>query len=136
MTIFLELDANPNGTAQQTGHMVRGGKIHHYVKKNVLSQRQIYRNAILEELNGIDTPHYDGPVFLDVTFYFAIKDKKRWGQWKTSRADCDNLVKLLQDAMSDIGFWDDDAQIANLHVRKKFESKPGILIEVGRLIQP
>lgn len=136
MTIFLELEKNPTGTAQQKGERVVGNRIHHFEKKTVRSQRQIYRTAILEELDGIDTPHYDGPVFLDVTFYFAIKDKKRWGQWKTSRADCDNLVKLLQDAMSDIGFWDDDAQIANLHVRKKFDSKPGILIEVGRLIQP
>lgn len=136
MTIYLELEKNPTGTAQQKGERVVGNRIHHFEKKTVRSQRQIYSNAILEELNGMDTPHYDGPVFLDVTFYFAIKDKKRWGQWKTSRADCDNLVKLLQDAMSDIGFWDDDAQIANLHVRKKFDSKPGILIKVGRLIQP
>ena len=136
MTIYLELEKNPTGTSQQKGERVVGNRIHHFEKKTVRSQRQIYRNAILEDLDGIDTPHYDGPVFLDVTFYFAIKDKKRWGQWKTSRADCDNLVKLLQDAMSDIGFWDDDAQIANLHVRKKFDSKPGILIEVGRLIQP
>lgn len=136
MTIYLELEKNPTGTSQQKGERVVGNRIYHFEKKTVHSQRQIYRNAILEDLDGIDTPHYDGPVFLDVTFYFAIKDKKRWGQWKTSRADCDNLVKLLQDAMSDIGFWDDDAQIANLHVRKKFDSKPGILIEVGRLIQP
>ena len=136
MTIYLELEKNPTGTAQQKGERVVGNRIHHFEKKTVRSQRQIYRNALIGELDGREVPHYDGPVYLDVTFFFAIKDKKRWGQWKTSRADCDNLVKLLQDAMSDVGFWEDDAQIANLKVKKKFDEHPGILIEVGRLIQP
>lgn len=136
MTIYLELEKNPTATAQQKGVAYQGGRIHHYEKKEVKNQRAIYRSAILGELDGMEVPHYEGPVYLNITFVFAIKDKKRWGQWKTSTPDVDNLVKLLIDSMSDIGWWDNDSQIASLHVRKKFDSKPGILIEVGRLIQP
>ena len=71
-----------------------------------------------------------------MTFFYEIKAKKRWGQWKTSKPDCDNAVKLLQDVMTKMGFWKDDSQIARLMVKKVLAERPGILIEVGRLIQP
>lgn len=136
MTIYLELEKNPTATAQQKGVAYQGGRIHHFEKKNVRSQRMIYRSAIREELEGREIPHYDGPVCLNVTFDFAIKDKKKWGLWKDTRPDCDNIVKLLQDVLSDLGIWDDDAQIASLTVKKKYSDRPGILIDVRRLIQP
>lgn len=136
MTLYLDLETNPIGTAQQTGQMVRGGYIHHYVKKNVAKQKAIYENAILEALDGREPPMFEEAVYLDITFYYQIKQPKRWGQWKTSKPDLDNSVKSLQDVMTRMGFWKDDSQIALLKLKKRLSEHPGILIETGRLIQP
>lgn len=138
MTLYLELKENPKGTSQMTGQRMTANGIHHYVRKNVRTQADIYRYAILEALRDADreVPHYEEAVFLNVTFFYEIKAKKRWGQWKTSKPDCDNAVKLLQDVMTKMGFWKDDSQIARLMVKKVLAERPGILIEAGRLIQP
>lgn len=136
MTLYLDLEQNPVGTAQQKGEMVRGGRIHHYTKKKVATQMAIYENAIREALDGREPPMFKDAVYLDITFYYQIKAKKRWGQWKTSKPDLDNSVKSLQDVMTRMGFWKDDSQIALLKLKKRLSEHPGILIETGRLIQP
>lgn len=139
MTLYLELDSNPTGTAQQKGERVVGKHIHHFEKKNVRNQRAIYQQKILEAIADSEMlyPDYgDEPIFLSVTFYYSIKQKKRGGQWKTSKPDLDNAVKLLQDVLCDMGFFKDDCQIASLKVKKYLSERPGILIEMGRLIQP
>lgn len=136
MTLYLDLEQNPIGTAQQKGEMVRGGRIHHYTKKKVATQMAIYENAILEALDGREPPMFEDAVYLDITFYYQIKAKNRWGQWKTSKPDLDNSVKSLQDVMTRMGFWKDDSQIALLKLKKRLSEHPGILIETGRLIQP
>ena len=107
MTLYLELEENPKGTSQQTGQRMTANGIHHYIRKNVRTQADIYRYAILEALREADreVPCYEDAVFLNVTFFYEIKAKKRWGQWKTSKPDCDNAVKLLQDVMTKMGFW-------------------------------
>lgn len=136
MTLYLDLEQNPIGTAQQKGEMVRGGRIHHYTKKKVATQMAIYEKAIREALDGREPPMFEDAVYLDITFYYSIKSKKRWGQWKTSKPDLDNSVKSLQDVMTRMGFWKDDSQIALLKLKKRLSEHPGILIETGRLIQP
>lgn len=136
MTLYLDLEQNPIGTAQQKGEMVRGGRIHHYTKKKVATQMAIYENAIREALDGREPPMFEDAVYLDITFYYQIKQPKRWGQWKTSKPDLDNSVKSLQDVMTRMGFWKDDSQIALLKLKKRLSEHPGILIETGRLIQP
>lgn len=136
INLFLQLPENPKGTSQMKGEMVRGGRIHHYTKKNIVTQAAIYENAIREALDGSEPPMYDGPLFLKVIFKYQIKDKKRWGQWKTSKPDLDNAVKLLQDVLCKMGFFEDDSQIAKLRVEKWLSSKPEIEIEIGMLIQP
>lgn len=138
MTLYLELEENPKGTSQMKGESVVRGRIHHFEKKNVRTQRAIYEQAIMETLKDIDRepPNYEDAVFLHVTFFYEIKAKKRWGEWKTSKPDCDNAVKLLQDVLTSLGFWKDDSQISDLRVKKYLSEKPGLLIETGRLIQP
>lgn len=139
MNLYLSLDSNPRGTSQMKGESVVRGRIHHYEKANVRNQREIYQQKLIEAIADSEMiyPDYeDEPVFLKVVFHYSIKDKKRWGSWKTSKPDCDNAVKLLQDVMTSMGFWADDSQIACLQVEKKYSEYPGIDISIGRLIQP
>jgi hypothetical protein len=43
-----------------------------------------------------------------------------------TRPDCDNLCKILFDAMTRLGFWGDDSQIADLRFVKCWGDTAGI----------
>jgi len=74
------------------------------------------------------------PIRLTVCLYFDIsKPKKLWGQYKTTRPDCDNYVKEIKDVMTELGFWKDDAQVVDLHVIKRYSEKATIYIQLEEL---
>lgn len=50
-----------------------------------------------------------------------------------SRPDVDNLTKAVLDALTDIGMWIDDAQIALLGAVKLYGVKPGANIEIHQV---
>lgn len=62
--------------------------------------------------------------------------------WCTSKPDADNLAKAVLDAMTAIRVWIDDDQVAELVIRKYYESDrngkqmnpPGCIIRIARLI--
>ena len=56
-------------------------------------------------------------------------------KWCTTRPDCDNLSKLVQDIMTKLNFWEDDSQIAWLEFKKMWSNKPGIYVEIESLVQ-
>lgn len=133
--IYLRFEEGlPAGTAQVKGECIKytykDGKrvpyIHHYKKSNVSVARQLFeyklkQNRPKEKLTG--------PIGLHVSFFFAIKrPQKLWGTYKTTRPDLDNYVKELIDAMTSVGFWEDDAQIAELKVSKRYAEKGTIVI--------
>ena len=70
------------------------------------------------------------PLKLSVTFFYAIKQKKRWWQWKTSRPDLDNLMKNLQDYLTKLRYYADDSQIVWLESKKFHSEKNKIEIEI------
>ena len=68
-------------------------------------------------------------VILQVKWLYP-KEKHENGSYKTTRPDLDNMMKLLQDCMTDLGFWEDDRLIAGLHVEKFWSEVPGIYIKI------
>ena len=132
MRIRIDLESNPSGTAQQKGTSVQHGRVHHYEKANVRALRQLYHHKIFKFLyeNKIPVQKIDGPVRLSVLFNFSIKQKSKWGMPKDTRPDCDNLVKLLLDVMTDLGLWKDDAVVACLIIKKFYAEKPSVIIDV------
>lgn len=46
------------------------------------------------------------------------------------KPDLDNSVKLLQDCMTSLGFWEDDRFIVSLIVEKFWTDIPGIFIQI------
>ncbi|WP_252968912.1 RusA family crossover junction endodeoxyribonuclease [Erysipelothrix rhusiopathiae] len=43
------------------------------------------------------------------------------------------MQKLLLDCMTDLGFWNDDAQITSMLVEKMYDKVPGIYIKIEEL---
>lgn len=71
--------------------------------------------------------HFEGPLHLEVTFYFAIpksRDKKLiQGTYHYYRPDLSNLIKFLEDIATGILF-DDDCIISSITSKKCYDDCP------------
>lgn len=138
--IFLKFEAGmPKGTAQEKGeriaYKIQNGRrvpyIQHYKKRAVSALRseleyKLKRQRPKEPLTG--------PIKLTVILYFDKKSpKKCWGTYKTTRPDCSNYVKEIEDALVTVGYMEDDAQIADLHVKKYYSEKANIFLRLEEL---
>lgn len=129
----------PKGTAQQKGETIKYrrnqmGKlvpyIKHYRTQKVSAERGQF---ILRMKRYAPKKRIEGPVKLTVLLYFDVKDRKLWGKHKPTRPDCDNYVKEIKDSMTVARFWEDDNQVAELHVVKRYAEKAEIRIELEEL---
>ena len=131
----------PKATAQQKGECIRykihGGRrvpyIHHFKKAGVSAARQEFE---LKLKRYRPKQKATGPIRLTVILYFDKKSpKKAWGTYKITRPDCDNYAKELIDSMTAVGFWEDDAQIADLRVIKYYAESATIFVRTEDLEQ-
>lgn len=117
----------PTITAQeQKVSIVRG--------KPVFYKPQELKNA-REKFAAHLSPHkpkepLDGAVQLVTKWCFPIKGKHYNGEFKTTKPDTDNLVKMLKDVMTDLGFWHDDAQVASEITEKFYSDVPGLYVNI------
>lgn len=58
------------------------------------------------------------------------KDNHQDGEYKITKPDTDNLNKLLKDVMTELEFWNDDAQVCSEIIEKFWAETPGIYIKV------
>lgn len=77
----------------------------------------------------------DGPVKLDVVWFYKTNTKKQDGAYKITRPDTDNLVKMLKDAMGNVGFFHDDAQVVEERTSKRWALIAGTYITIETLPQ-
>lgn len=148
MKFNIFLHDNPNSTAQEKGERIsykfipKGGRavrtpyIEHYEKSQIRAQREEYRNVIRAFLRAFKQkpPQFSGPVELSAVFFFQTPDRKKWGTYKFTKPDCDNVVKLFQDCLADEKFFEvGDQQIASLHVTKVWSDRAKVSIEINKL---
>lgn len=76
---------------------------------------------------------YTGPVELVSTWCFPVRGKHKDGEPMTNKPDTDNLVKLLKDCMTKVGFWKDDALVCREIVEKFWADIPGIYIRIKEM---
>lgn len=74
-----------------------------------------------------------GGLRLITKWCFPVSGKHTDGEYKTSRPDTDNLIKLLKDCMTSCHYWDDDAQVASEITEKFWADTPGIYIRIEAL---
>lgn len=122
----------PKATHQQKGETIRylrNGRpfIQHYTKQNVETAATLF-NLQLRQYKP--SKPLQGPVKLFVILFFDVKIKKLWGTYKDTRPDLDNFIKLLNDQMTKCGYWSDDSQIAELHIKKRYAEEAQIYVRV------
>lgn len=121
---YLHFDTMPTGTAQQKGVRIVHGKPMFYEKASVKDARTQFTLAL--KPHAPEQPSKK-PIKLTIWFAFDVKDKKLWGQYKPTRPDTDNSLKLLKDCMSGM-FYVDDAQVVDEQVIKTYAEKATIMI--------
>lgn len=120
----------PTKTAQEKKLALRGGRPVLYTPPELRDIRARYVAALM--------PHrpkapLEGPVKLYTAWIFPCSSRHPNGAYKTTRPDTDNLLKGFKDAMTEAGFWKDDAQVALELTYKRYGTDEGILVEVGAL---
>lgn len=73
---------------------------------------------------------YKVGVRLMVKWCFLSSKAHPNGTYKLTKPDLDNANKLLQDCMTDLGFWKDDSLVASLIIEKFYADIPGIYIRI------
>ena len=121
---YLHFDTMPSGTAQQKGVRIVHVKPMFYEKSEVKTARQMFT---LELKPHAPEKPSDKPIKLTVWFAFDTKNKKLWGQYKPTRPDTDNSLKLLKDCMTGL-FFKDDSQVVEETVIKTYAEKATIMI--------
>lgn len=78
---------------------------------------------------------YTGAIRLITKWCFPITGKHQDGEYKTSKPDTDNMIKMFKDCCTELGFWKDDAQVASEVIEKFWAKIPGIYVSIEELIE-
>lgn len=120
----------PTKTYQQKKITIKNGKPILYEPKELKEVREMFK-VYLNKYKP--KKPYTNPVKLVVQWRFPPKANHKHGEYKYTRPDLDNLQKLLQDVMTDCGFWKDDSLICDLHLSKIWSDLFGIAIEIEEI---
>lgn len=128
--MFLPMKKIPTTTHQQKKVAVRNGKPVYYESEKLQEARSLFMSALY---SYVPDEAMNGALRLTAKWCFPMIKGVSNGQYKTTKPDLDNLQKLLNDCMTDLGYWNDDNQIASLIVEKFWSEKVGIYIRVEEL---
>ena len=127
---FLPLKKIPTVTSQEKGIDGRGG-VRVYTKTEVRAVKLLFMGLLSKHA---PPKPLTGAVRLTTKWGYLTR-AHRDGEYKITRPDTDNTVKLFKDCMTAAGFWLDDAQVAS-EITEKFwvrESPSGIYVRVEAL---
>ena len=129
---YLHFDTMPKGTAQQKRY---NGKSHTYFKDDkLLNAETEFKLALLPYRPAIPCTK---PIKLIVWFAFDTKNKRLWGkpidgvtlyEYKATRPDTDNYIKLFKDVMVKTGFFKDDSIVVDERIIKTYAEKATIMV--------
>lgn len=120
----------PTTTYQEKKLTVRNGKPHPYEPPEV---RDVREKLTAHLSRFAPAEPFKGALRLTVKWLFPTGKAHKDGEYKTTRPDTDNLIKLLKDCMTKLHFWHDDAQVAS-EINEKFHADiTGIYIQLSEL---
>jgi Holliday junction resolvase RusA-like endonuclease len=105
------------------------GKVYVYEDRELKAIRAEYRSRLLK---AAPKEPLKGAIRLVVKWLFP-RGKHPDGEYKTTKPDTDNLLKMLKDEMTKAGFWKDDSQVASEVVEKFWSEISGIYVEIETL---
>lgn len=121
----------PTITAQeQKIGIAKNGKPYKYDPSELKAARTLFRDHLAKF--APQTP-FDGPIRLETIWCYPCTPAHPRPEWKTTKPDTDNLVKMLKDVMTQLGYWNDDAQVTLEIIQKIWDTQSGLYVEVEKL---
>ena len=124
----------PTVTAQEKQLGVsRAGRAYIYDSPDVKAARQKFTAALAEARQRYGPGEkIDCGVRLTTRWCYRIQDgsKHHDGEYKITKPDTDNTIKLFKDCMTRAGFWVDDALVASELTEKLWAAVPGVFVKV------
>lgn len=121
---FVTLDEIPRTSAQEKGVRIVRGRPMFYTKSKVLEVERLY--SMMIRTHKPERP-LKGAIKVKVLFIYPVKKPHKNGEPKQTRPDVDNMVKVLLDSITKSGaYWNDDGQICDLRIIKRYGEPSGI----------
>lgn len=131
---FIPMKRIPTKTYQEKRlGVTRSGRAYLYEDSELKTIRERFAAELAKH---VPQKPLDGPVALLVDWCFPITGKHYKGEWKTSKPDTDNLLKLFKDCMTSVGFFKDDAQVVREISEKFYNDLTGVFVKLEQLPQP
>lgn len=127
---FLPMKEIPTTTHQQKKVRVVNGKPQFYEPDSLKEARAMFMDKFAQH---VPKEKLNGPIRLTTKSLFPKIKKSVNGQYKDTKPDTDNLNKLPKDCMTELGFWNDDAQVASEIIEKFWADTVGIYVKVEEL---
>ena len=132
MQIKFTIMGRPQGKGRprftMTGHAYTPEKTREYERQ----VRQEYR------LHAKESHFSDRPVAVDILAFFPVPQKvnkqtraqmERGEIFPTRKPDCDNIIKIVCDALNGVA-WRDDSQVVALTCQKKYGVEPAVHVVI------
>lgn len=119
----------PTVTHQEQRTGIRNGKPFRYDPPELKAARVKFRDSLAAHA---PEQSFTGGVRLCTKWCFP-RGAHADGEYRITKPDTDNLVKLLKDVMTELHFWNDDAQVASEIIEKFWAEMPGLYVAVEAL---
>lgn len=131
LQFFLPLDP-PTTTHQQKRVTCRGGRPVFYDSQEVKDIRLMFRYALAPY--QLEKP-FEAPIRLMHKWIYPVPKTRGYGdgEYKTTKPDTHNMVKIFVDEMEMMGFFKDDSHIASEIIEKFWGEVPGIFVQMEEL---
>lgn len=127
---FIPMKKIPTVTHQQKKWTVRNGKPQSYEPEKLKETRAMFMELLAPY---VPEEPMDGPLRLTTKWLFPKIKGTTNGQYKHTKPDTDNLVKLLKDCMERTGFYVNDSRVASEIIEKFWADTVGIYVRLESL---
>jgi len=125
MRITFEVPGKPKGKQRP-----RIGKWGAYTPKQTVEYEKYIRECF-NEMNDGKWFKCDCAIMVEIKAYFK-EPKKNAGEYAMTRTDCDNIAKIILDALNDVAY-NDDKQVVGLVVEKFWGTPDKVVITLQQL---
>lgn len=122
----------PNVTQQTHKITTVNGRPRIYEPAELRTVRQLFRDHLARYRPEVPL---EGPVELYVVWCYPATKTHPAGTWKTTKPDTDNLIKLVKDEMTHLGFWLDDAQVCMELNAKCYDRISGVSFRIQSMAE-
>lgn len=127
----------PTVTQQEHAIKVVKGKPIVYDPPELKDARRKFMDFLTAQKHRIEGWEFifplDGPVRLVTKWLWPRGNDHADGEWKTTKPDTDNALKLFKDCLTRCHYWTDDAQVCSEVTEKFWGSRPGIYVRIEAL---